>query len=47
MTEKIESLLNSNDGKTYFIALGAGHYVGKGGIVQNLKDKGYVVEQVK
>lgn len=47
MTEKIETLLNNKEGKTYFIVVGAGHYVGEDGVIQNLKDKGYTVEQVK
>lgn len=47
MTEKIEDLLNSTEGKTYFIVVGSGHYVGEDGVIQNLKNKGYTVEQIK
>ncbi len=47
MTEKIETLLNNKEGKTYFIVVGAGHYIGEDGVIQNLKNKGYTVEQVK
>jgi uncharacterized protein len=44
MTSKIEGYLNS-DG-SYFVIVGAGHLVGKRGIVEILKSKGYVVEQL-
>lgn len=47
MTDKIEALLNEEEGKTYFIVVGSGHYIGEDGVIQNLKDKGYTVEQVK
>ena len=47
MTDKIESLLNGEKGKTYFVVVGSGHYVGEDGVIQNLKNKGYTVEQVK
>jgi uncharacterized protein YbaP (TraB family) len=44
MTSKIEGYLNSNG--TYFVIVGAGHLVGKSGIVELLRGKGYVVEQL-
>jgi uncharacterized protein YbaP (TraB family) len=44
MTSRIEGYLNSNG--SYFIIVGAGHLVGKRGIVEHLKGKGYVVEQL-
>ncbi len=44
MTAKIEDLLRSKD--TCFIVVGAGHLVGKKGIVELLKTKGYSVEQM-
>lgn len=44
MSNKIEKYLSS--GKTYFVCVGAGHVVGPKGIVQQLKDKGFKVEQV-
>jgi uncharacterized protein YbaP (TraB family) len=44
MTSKIEGYLNSNG--TYFVIVGAGHLVGKKGIVELLKSKGYVVEKL-
>ncbi len=47
MTDKIESLLNGEKGKTYFVVVGSGHYIGEDGVIQNLKNKGYTVEQVK
>jgi uncharacterized protein len=44
MTSKIEGYLNSNG--SYFVIVGAGHLVGKRGIVALLKNKGYGVEQL-
>jgi uncharacterized protein len=44
MTSKIEGYLSSNG--TYFVIVGAGHLVGKRGIVELLKSRGYVVEQL-
>lgn len=47
MTDKIEALLNDEEGKTYFIVVGSGHYVDETGVIQNLKNKGYEVQQIK
>jgi hypothetical protein len=44
MISKIEGYLNSSG--SYFVIVGAGHLVGKSGIVELLKSKGYVVEQL-
>lgn len=44
MVEEIISLLKT--GKKYFIVVGAAHMVGKNGIVQLLKNKGYNVNQL-
>jgi len=44
MTSKIEGYLNSSG--SYFVIVGAGHLVGKRGIVELLKNKGYGVEQL-
>jgi uncharacterized protein YbaP (TraB family) len=44
MTSKIEGYLNSKG--TYFVIVGAGHLVGKRGIIELIKSKGYVVEQL-
>lgn len=44
MVEKIISLLKTD--KKYFIVVGAAHMVGKKGIVQLLKNKGYTVNQL-
>lgn len=41
MTTKIQALLK--EGKTYFIVVGAGHLVGKNGIVELLRQKGYQI----
>jgi uncharacterized protein YbaP (TraB family) len=43
MCSRIESYLNST-GST-FVIVGAGHLVGKGGIIELIKGKGYLVEQ--
>jgi len=43
MMSKIEGYLNSNG--SYFVIVGAGHLVGKKGLVELLRSKGYVVEQ--
>jgi hypothetical protein len=44
MTSKIDGYLNSNG--SYFVIVGAGHLVGKRGIIELLKSNGYVVEQL-
>ncbi len=44
MTSRIEEYLRS--GGTYFVIVGAGHLVGRKGIIQLIKDKGYSVEQL-
>ena len=46
MTDKIEGFLQSNDGKTYFVIIGSGHYVGKEGIIKLLKKKGHKAKQL-
>lgn len=44
MTAKVEEILHSKD--TCFVIVGAGHLVGKRGIVELLRGRGYVVEQM-
>ncbi len=44
MTAKIEKFLSTE--KTYFVVVGAGHLVGKDGIVDMLKTRGYRVRQL-
>ena len=44
MTSKIEEFLKTNE--TYFVVIGAGHLVGNKGIIELLKRKGYLVEQI-
>jgi len=41
---KIESYLKTKE--RYFIVIGAAHLVGKDGIIEILKKKGYIVEQL-
>ena len=43
MVDKLERLLKR--GGSYFVVLGAAHFVGKDGIVELLKAKGYQVQQ--
>jgi uncharacterized protein YbaP (TraB family) len=43
MIRQIEKFLDT--GKTYFVAVGAGHLVGERGIVDRLRRKNYTVEQ--
>ncbi len=45
MTETVEKYISS--GKKHFVVVGAGHLVGKTGIVAQLRKQGYKVEQVK
>ncbi len=44
MCSRIESYLNSTG--SYFVIVGAGHLVGKRGIIELIKGKGYVAEQL-
>jgi uncharacterized protein len=44
MFSKIEQFLKT--GNNYFVVVGAGHLVGKGGIIDLLRKKGYPVEQL-
>jgi len=43
MATRIEGFLKA--GGRYFVVVGAGHLVGKKGIIELLKKKGYPVEQ--
>jgi hypothetical protein len=44
MVSRIEEFLKTKE--TYFVVVGAGHLVGKKGIIEMLKGKGYHVEQI-
>ena len=44
MTQKIEAALET--GKTYFVAVGAGHLVGERGILEALRRRNYAIEQL-
>jgi uncharacterized protein YbaP (TraB family) len=44
MASRIDGYLNSSE--SYFIIVGAGHLVGKRGIIELIKSKGYVVDQL-
>ncbi|WP_440115998.1 TraB/GumN family protein [Paenibacillus sp. QZ-Y1] len=45
MADKIDGYLKSDKKEEYFIVVGAGHFLGKDGVIQLLKDKGYTVER--
>jgi len=44
MVSKIEDFLRTKE--TYFVIVGAGHLVGSQGVIERLKGKGYLVEQL-
>jgi uncharacterized protein YbaP (TraB family) len=44
MTAKIERFLQTP--KSYFVAVGAGHLVGENGILSQLRQKNFTVEQL-
>jgi uncharacterized protein YbaP (TraB family) len=44
MVPKIEGFLAGNE--VYFVVVGAGHLVGENGLINLLKNKGYVIEQL-
>lgn len=46
IVEKLDKILKSNDGKTYFVVVGAGHLIGEDGLLQLLKDNGYKTKQL-
>ena len=47
MADKIAQMLNAEGSKTYFVVVGAGHYISDTGVIAQLKDKGFEVTQVK
>ncbi len=47
MANKISDLLQGDEEKTYFVVVGAAHFVVDGTIIDNLINKGYKVEKVK
>ena len=47
MAEKIDRLLKEEGGKTYFIVVGAAHYISNYSILDILKEKGYEINQIK
>lgn len=47
MAQRIESLLEVNRNHTYFLGLGAGHYLSeKNSVIDRLRRKGYKVEHI-
>lgn len=47
MAKRLQTLLESGEKGTYFVAVGSGHYVGEKSIIFNLKNMGYTVEVVQ
>ena len=47
MADNIESLLKSEGSSTYFVVVGAAHYLGDNSVIDILEDKGYVITRVK
>ncbi|XP_064385955.1 metalloprotease TIKI homolog [Halichondria panicea] len=46
MANSIHSLLSNTRNKTYFVALGAGHYLSNSNVIQRLRRKGHTVEHI-
>jgi hypothetical protein len=44
MVSKIEDFLRTKE--TYFVIVGAGHLVGSQGVIELLRGKGYLIEQL-
>lgn len=44
MTEKISAMLESEGNHTYFVVVGAGHYINKGSVIDLLTEKGYAIK---
>jgi uncharacterized protein len=44
--EKLDKVLQSNDKRTYFVVVGAGHLIGEDGLLQLLENKGYNSKQL-
>ena len=47
IVEKLDKILTSNEKKTYFVVVGAGHLIGEDGLLQLLKDRGYKTKQLQ
>jgi uncharacterized protein YbaP (TraB family) len=47
MAAYIEGLLKAESGHTYFVVVGAGHYIGDANIIEILKKQGYEVTAIK
>ncbi|GBF76289.1 hypothetical protein PA598K_04744 [Paenibacillus sp. 598K] len=46
MVDKVKGYLDDQEGKTYFIVVGAAHMVGPSGIVTQLREQGYTVTEL-
>jgi len=47
MAERVDAMLSANPGKTYFVAVGAGHFWGEQGVQKLLREKGYSVQRLR
>jgi len=47
MADNIESLLKTEGSSTYFVVVGAAHYIGDNSVINILEDKGYVITRMK
>ncbi|MDH3695202.1 MAG: TraB/GumN family protein [Gammaproteobacteria bacterium] len=47
MAERVDVMLNANPGKSFFVAVGAGHFWGEQGVQKLLRGKGYSVTRVQ
>lgn len=47
ITEKIEGYMDDEEGRIYFIIVGAFHLVGDDGLLKMLEDNGYKIKQLK
>ncbi len=46
MADSIDEVLQSKEGKTYFIIAGAAHFVAEVGVLSRLQEKGYKIERI-
>ncbi|HEX38354.1 MAG TPA: hypothetical protein ENG70_05850, partial [Candidatus Cloacimonetes bacterium] len=47
IAEKIEGYMDDEEGRIYFIIVGAFHLVGDDGLLKMLEDNGYKIKQLK
>jgi uncharacterized protein YbaP (TraB family) len=47
MADYIDNLLKSEGNNTYFVIVGAAHYISDYSVIDRLEDKGYEITQIK